>query len=131
MHPTARRRCVALTAVFASVALNCGLINPLDHLQAGRDAEAVSLAACDGAAVGADGGIFEDGARVDADDGPCSKSPWLDCGVIVIATPQDPGDAIFGLASNEVHYSDTATGELFTTTCTSAACTAPTRVVGG
>ena len=132
MRSTARRRRVALTAVFATVVLNCGLINPLDHLQGGRgdaDVDVDAAVGADGESPGVDGGA-EGSSVVDA-DGPCSRSPWTDCGVVIVATPQDPGDAVFGLSTGAVHFTDTATGEVSTATCTSDACTTPTLVVGG
>jgi hypothetical protein len=122
MRLTAGRRLLAL-AVFAPLAaLDCTLLNSLDHLQAARG----------GDASGEDGASLEGGSGgVDSDDAPgCGPSRWVRCGVTQVpATPLQPGDAIF--TNGAEIFSDRGTGELFEMHCTSAGCTSPVLLVSG
>lgn len=135
MRLTARARRAALAGVVLPPllgALSCGLTNPLDHLQAGAggDAESDALGTVGDGGTNGEGGSPVDGEALDADDAPgCGESRWAKCGVTIVATPKQPGDAVFTLAG--VYFSDRETGELFETTCTSGGCTPPELRVSG
>lgn len=121
----ALRRSMTLAAALATAAASCTLLNPLDHLQA-RLGEPQP----DGATGQDGGGGAADGATGDADDAPgCGASRWAECGVSIVATPKQPGDALvtdFGF-----FFSDEATGEIYKTQCASAGCEPPTVRVSG
>jgi hypothetical protein len=120
----------AIAWLLFAASASCTLLNPLDHLQSGRRAgegDASSLHEDAGAGLDA-------AAAADADDAPgCGPSRWSSCGVFVVASSAEPGDAVFASlgSSTSVFFTDRASGEVSKTACTTAGCAAPTVVASG
>lgn len=129
MHFTRRGRTLVLALAFPAIAtatVDCTLLNPLDHLQAGRDRPSASD---DGSVASSDAAA--DGATPDGPDNApgCGPAHWSECHVQSIGSLKQPIGVVFGPSS--VFVTDEAAGEILELHCSSAGCSPPTTLLSG
>lgn len=124
------RKPFGLVGLVALVGLaSCTLLNPLDYLQAGRDAEDGGAAAPDARATGDAASVGDSGPELPG----CGPDRWSTCGVGVVSSGGRPGGAVFVALGSTVslYATDVAAGTITKATCTASGCEAPSVFLTG